>query len=119
MAACSGENISERNNSALYVDGKEVLRYDEKTWQSICFSPDNTFVMTSDDLGSWYKIECDDFPAEVGQKVNANLSWKISGNGENVRNGLAFKVSAIDGDSGKVTLWDSVNKISVSVMCIR
>ena len=117
--ACNEENISNNNGSALYVDGKEILRYDEKTWQAICFSPDNTFVMATDNLASWYKVECDGYPAKIGQAIVANLSWKVVGSGENTRNGLTFKVSAIEENSGKVTLWDSVNKISVSIMCIR
>lgn len=122
VVSCTGEGVVPKaDGSALNIDGEEVFKYDEKTWQSVCFSPDNLFLMTNDSRKNWYRLSCDDFPSESGQTVKADLTYKVAGGGNGVRtvSGLSLKVSEIDTETGMVSLADSDKKIYLCVMCVR
>lgn len=122
LASCNGKDIKpDTGSAALNVNGKEVYQYDEKTWQTIYFSPDNLFLMTTDSKDEWYRLSCDSYPSEVGQTIKADLSYKFAGSREGVKSisGLSLKVSEINEKTGMVSLVDSEKKVTLSMMCIR
>lgn len=121
FASC-GEKVQEVDTGgvALNVDGREIYKYDEKNWQTVYFSPDNLFLMTTDSGDKWYRLSCDAFPSEVGQVIKADLTYRFAGSREGVKtvSGLSLKVSEIDGETGMVSLADSEKKVSLSIMCV-
>lgn len=119
LQSCKEDDHYHDPNPALFVAGKEVMRFDEKKWQAVCFSQENTFVMTTDEGDCWYRLECNEFPSERGQRIRTNLSWQTPGGSRMSRRGITLRVSLIDSETGKVNMWDSESKISVSIICIR
>lgn len=104
---------------SLNVEGKEIARYDELSWQTVLYS-DNTVVMTSDDRSEWYSIHCSEYPSSAGQEITADLKWKSAGSDDiNSRNGLRLKVYSIDYRARMIGLWDSSNDIALQIMDAR
>lgn len=104
---------------SLNVEGKEIVRYDELSWQTVLYS-DNTVVMTRDDRSEWYSIHCSEYPSSAGQEITADLKWKSAGSDDiNSRNGLRLKVYSIDYRTRMIGLWDSSNDIALQIMDAR
>ena len=122
FASC-GEKVTEvaTGGAALNVDGREIYKYDEKNWQTVYFSPDNLFLMTTDSGDKWYRLSCDAFPSEVGQVIKADLTYRFAGSregGVKTVSGLSLQVYEIDVETGLVSLTDSEKKVSLSIMCV-
>lgn len=117
---CRKEQLSPLGEGqSLNVEGKEIARYDELSWQTVLYS-DNTVVMTSDDRSEWYSIHCSEYPSSAGQEITADLKWKSAGSDDiNSRNGLRLKVYSIDYRTRMIGLWDSSNDIALQIMDAR
>ena len=101
----------------LKVDGKVVLRYDEKTCQ-IAYSEDRKFFRVStDDMTKYYQLNCQTLPYSQGQNIKATIRWS-GGSSISTREDLSFHVEKVT-EEGRFWLWCSAKNIGVSVQMIR
>ncbi len=109
---------TDKQKTALSVNGKEIYQYDENTWQSVHISPDNLVLMTTDSGDRWYRLRCDAFPSEEGQTVRADLTYRVAGSRDGVKtvSGLSLTVAEIDVTTGLVSLKNTEKGVELLVL---
>lgn len=122
LSSCKKDSFAEpsyENGLSLSVEGTEIFRYDELTWQASA-GTDNVFTMQSDDGTSWYELACEDCPVETGQELYATVSWEKAGDGKSRRlKNLSFRVSSVDVETGMIHLWSQEKGVAVMIHAMR
>lgn len=111
-----GESESEFMASqmpCLHMNGKTVHEFKPETWQTGFNRSKRQFRVSNDTMSDFYVLECSAIPTREGQKITADLTW--SAKRIVTRRDVSFSVKKMD-SRGMVWLWNSKDRIGVSVM---
>ena len=111
IAGCVRNNFSETDfqvveGISLYVKGQQILSYTPEKCQ-IGFNPDSGEIRVSDDdMADYFIIRfTGSIPANEGEVTKADIEYTTPDNLKRL-NGISFRVTRTDEDSGLIWLWD-------------
>lgn len=99
----------------LVVSGREMLRYDELTFQMAYNSTLHEFRVHTDNMSDYYIVRLSKVPNSVNQEVSGEIVWNTA-SGDGSINNTAFKAVRLEG--GKIWLWDAADNVAVIVCCL-
>ncbi|MBO8456179.1 MAG: hypothetical protein IAC08_07230 [Bacteroidetes bacterium] len=118
IAGCVRNNFSETDfqvveGISLYVKGQQILSYTPEKCQ-IGFNPDSGEIRVSDDdMADYFIIRfTGSIPANEGEVTKADIEYTTPDNLKRL-NGISFRVTRTDEDSGLIWLWDEAGKTGV------
>lgn len=118
IAGCVRNNFSEKDfqvveGISLYVKGQQILSYTPEKCQ-IGFNPDSGEIRVSDDdMADYFIIRfTGSIPANEGEVTKADIEYTTPDNLKRL-NGISFRVTRTDEDSGLIWLWDEAGKTGV------
>ncbi len=115
--ACNPFDIEEvllpREDISLTVKGKVEFAYDPLTCQMSQNVKTNEYRVFDDKLSGWFILKCGEMPVDVGQELNADLTWTASKSTKTM-NGLTFTVEKASPD-GKIWMWCKKKSIGIVI----
>lgn len=116
-AGCSRYDVDEilmiREDISLTWKGVEQFVYEPATCQIGFNAERNEFRAHTDNLSEWFVLTCMDMPSEVGDEIEADISWTGVNDTRSMR-GLEFQTRKISED-GLIWLWCRSAKIGVTI----
>lgn len=112
--------LAQSTEIRLKIRNSIVFEFDPLTCQLGYVASENTFIAGYDDMGAFFMVVCDPFPAAEGMEVTADIKWKTSTSASSVqvREGVLMKVYKTD-DTGLVWLWSEHDRIGAVVKILN
>ncbi len=120
LAGCNDERLCsafcEREHIRLQVGSSTVFAYEPNTCQ-LSFSRDRrTFRACNDAMSDFFVVEFSDIPAQLGQRLTANVTWTTERE-VLTRKNLTLEVARLEGD--EFWLWSTAGRIGVTVRILE
>lgn len=117
LAGCQRYDVTEiliqRTDISLTWKKELQVSYDPASFQLGYNEERNEYRVYDDKMANWFVIQCDARPANVGQKLRADVTWTGKTN-TRTENGIEFSVEKTD-RSGHIWMWSKDAKIGVVV----
>lgn len=104
--------FAEDDHIRIQVGGTTQFLYDPVSCQTSSSRTAKTFGAFTDTMSDFFFVEFTDIPSQVGQKVNADMTWTTHDDILSRKN-LTFEVLTIKGEN--IVLWSKTGRIGLCI----
>ena len=109
----SGEALLPLEDISLTIKGEKLFYYNKENFQLGFNDKKIEFRVTEDKLAYWFILDCNELPANEGQKIKGSLEYNTDSTTKTLK-GLEFVVKKTSTD-GLIWLWNSSHQIGIVV----